>query len=143
MENQITLKSDTELTTVKNRHGREIMLIDESFWPELWAYENSELGGLTAVGQGRDYQSVYDAIIDQLEPIEQEDVPEAYDCENQAELDAILATGDYPKLGEGYELQSNATGTGIVRVGYHEYLGPLTLDYVKRNGLRLTISQMD
>ena len=54
-------------------------------------------------------------------------------CENWDDINLI----------EGYRYQSNFTGTGIVGVGHMESLDPLTPDYLKQSGIRLTIGEIE
>ena len=76
------------------------------------------------------FEGAWEIAIDESVAIDESDVPEAYGFygENAAlklrqagEL-AEAGDGEYPELVEGYEMQSNSSGTGIVNVDHYAWL---------------------
>ena len=50
---------------------------------------------------------------------------------------------EYPELQEGYQYQSNASGTGIVETGYYEWLQELTPEYLCEAKIKLVVRHRD
>ena len=137
---QITLKQDTEILDVKSRFDNPIGFVMEDYEAPLWIYSWDAYGAPTRIISADTWEGAYDACIDDLPTIEASEVFEAYGFEDQASFDQTVENDpDTLELSEGYQYQSNATGTGIVNVGHYESLNPLTTDYVKRNGIKITI----
>ncbi len=132
MTKQITLKDGTELRSVQSAYGNPIEFFDD--WGALWAYRDAE--GLRCVVAANSWHDALEAAYDTLPTIAESEVPEAYGFETLAELHEA----DSPELLEGYQYQSNATGTGIVSVSLNgETLEPLTTDLLCRLGWTLEI----
>lgn len=148
----IHLKDGTRLVGVRAKR---------SGFPEH-VYDDGE-GGIYVFGyeygpsmfiRAPSFETAWEIAIDESTPIDQSEVPEAYGFENQEALDAAVACakdGDYPELVEGYELQSNSTGTGIVDVGHYAWLEELDerrhlrADWLDRGsgGYRLLVQRDD
>jgi hypothetical protein len=90
----------------------------------------------------RSWDSAYETCIDEMRTIDDKEVFEAYGFDSQADMDACENWDDI-ELIEGYRQQSNCVGTGIVGVGHMESLSPLTPDYLKQSGIRLTIGEIE
>ena len=137
---QITLKPDTEILKVTTRFDNPIPFVTEDFEAPLWIYSWDAYGSPTMVISADSWEIAYDACIDELPTIATSEVYEAYGFDDQASFDQALENDpDSLELDEGYRYQSNATGTGIVNVGLYEGLSPLTTEYVKQAGIKITI----
>jgi hypothetical protein len=114
-------------------------------WGPLWVYGH-EFGPMMII-RAKSFETAYEIAIDESPTIPVEEVPEAYGFygENaKAELDAAVTKardgiGEYPELIEGYQYQSNCSGTGIVSVGHYEWLQELTPAFCKEAGIDLEI----
>jgi len=62
---------------------------------------------------------------------------------SQAEEKARDGHGEYPDLIEGYEQQSNATGTGIVNVGHYAWMHEAELDEIEIVRKEKPVCQVD
>ncbi len=114
--------------------SRALPVYDDGF--DTLFVHGDEFGPLRVIAADT-WGSAYQIAIDEMEPIAPCDVPEAYGCDTQADLDAAFERGEIPELAEGYQYQSCFTGTGIVWMGHHEWLTPLA-DYNARTAYPIT-----
>lgn len=144
-QEQIVLKTDTELLKAATRFDNEITVVAEDSEAPLWIYSWDAYGSPTCIVSATSWDSAYEALIDELPTIPDSELYEAYGFETQADFDACRNDDlhDWPELIEGYQYQSNFTGTGIVNIGHYESLSPLTSDYLKQSGIKLTIGVID
>lgn len=141
---QIKPIADLQIASITGPGGYPVRYWTEDCGEGLWLYRDAS--GIMGVVQARTWETAYECVLDEiLHPIELSEVPEAYGCESQEELDRLVAqaeeTGDYPELIDGYEYQPNASGTGIVPVDYNEFLEPLTPELLKDLGLQLRLER--
>ena len=143
MTKQITLKDDTSLIAC-TREGiintYTLVTYDDGFGP-LWIYGHEY--GPTIIVRAMSFEAAYEIAIDESLTIAPSEVPEAYGFDTQEELSAVVEAGEYPDLLEGYQYQSNATGTGIVEVGHYEWCEELTPESIERFSLKITIAKED
>jgi hypothetical protein len=95
--------------------------------------------------RAQDWHSAYEIAIDESPTVPVEELHEAYGFETREEMEKAdkLAQGglaEWPDLQEGYQYQSNASGTGVVFSGYYEWLEPFTSEYLKREEIRIRIA---
>jgi hypothetical protein len=122
-----------------NQYGRVIDYYDDGFGP-LWIFQNSM--GIERIIRSRTWEDAYSIAVDERAPISEDRVHEAYGLNSQAELDA--ADKETVELIEGYEYQSNATGTGIVDVDLNgEQLSPLTYEMLKEMEITMSFTEED
>ena len=122
------LKHNTELvgaTWVRPYGNQPLDWYDEGIGP-LWVCGNES--GPTRIIRALSFDVAWEIMVDGMATIEPAELPEAYGFDSQAELDAAVESGEWPDLIEGYEFQSNASGTGIVDVGHYAWLRELTLE---------------
>ena len=137
---QLRLKQATEILDVKSRFDNPIEFVMADYDAPMWIYSWDAYGAPTRIISADTWEGAYDACLDDLPTIEPSEVFEAYGFEDQASFDReVELNPDRIELCEGYRYQPNATGTGIVNVGHYEGLEPLTTDYVKRTGIKLSI----
>ena len=94
-----------------------------SFGYPLWLY-GQEYGPTMLIAAGS-FEDAYEIAMDESKTVSEDDLYEAYGFDTQAEYDKWTAErdeDDYRDLAEGFQYQSNSTGTGIVNVGYYEWL---------------------
>lgn len=138
MPDNIKLKSDTSLVGVREREsGFPVRVYDDGDGP-LWVYATNSGPWMVTrmVIRAQSFEDAYSIAIDESTTIAESDVPEAYGFDGpngalelrHATERAEAGLGEYPDLQEGYQYQDNASGTGIVWVGYHESLRELTRD---------------
>ena len=125
--------------TLTYRHGNESKYppkVYDDCSGDLYVY-GQEYGPICLI-RANSWEAAYEIAIDESPPVALDDVHEAYGFDTQAELDdARRANPDGgPELAEGYQYQTNATGTGIVNSGYYEWLN--TLDEFNRGGDQIT-----
>ena len=132
----------------------------ETWGDHLWAFCD-EFGPRVFVTADT-FETAWEEAVDALPAIPADEVPEAYGFDTDEELAAAASKavrrenespgtyGTYgedqtPNLAEGYEYQSNATGTGIVWVGYHATLVCPTSDMLpeKWRGTKLSVTIVD
>jgi len=144
-QEQIILKTDTELLKASTRFDNEILVVAEDSEAPLWIYSFDAYGSPTCIVSAVSWNSAYEALIDELPTIPESEVYEAYGFETQADFEARFDDDlyEWSELAEGYRYQSNCTGTGIVSIGHHESLSPLTTDYLKQSGIKLSIGVID
>jgi hypothetical protein len=153
--------------------GHEVALLDEYGMScgsnAEWFVCGHEFGA-THIIHASSYSDAWDAWIDELPTIPEEELIEAYAPSNESgsfldeaidaypgrgegrwtdddwatikanakrALDAMVeaasgpqGTGDYPEIVEGYEMQSNCSGTGIVDVGHYAWMNEADLSKV-------------
>jgi hypothetical protein len=98
--------------------------------------------GPTHVIRAHSVHSALDIWADEQPSIPVEDVPEAYGFDSEDELRAFEERGEYPELADGYAYQENHDGgSGIVNVGYYQWIVPL--DAANRERLGVTIQVAD
>ena len=130
------ISDDETLTGCKNEYGRQLKIWDDGFG-QLYVFSNSL--GVGGVVRAMSESDAWECVSDEIKtPIAVDDLPTAYgsfDKMCEAGFSASFAArwhdvyfhvnmlakanptdGEYPELIEGYELQSNATATGIVNV---------------------------
>ena len=127
------------LVSVTQHWGGAVRCWDDGMG-QLWLYQDA--GGTLGVVRAQTWEDAYDCVLDEiLTPIPADEVAEAYGFPDQAALDAAIAAGAEPELVEGYQYQSNATGTGIVPIDLNgELLEPLTVERVRQMDLRVKLS---
>lgn len=141
MTKQIQTKYDTDVIGV-TRYGRPLIHDIDTFYP-LWAYQQY-CGPLKIVG-GAHFSDAYESAIDQCPTIQESEIYEAYGFDSVAEYQAAIDSGDTDDIAliEGYQYQANASGTGIVAVGHHESLDPLTPSLLRALDLNIQIRTYD
>ena len=143
MKDQITPKDETTLIACK-RVGIistfTLDIYDDCYGP-LWVYGHEF--GPTMVIRASTFETAYEIAIDESLTIAPSEVPEAYGFDTQEELDTVVEAGEHPDLLEGYQYQSNATGTGIVNVGHYEWIEELTPETIERFNLKISIAKED
>lgn len=111
------------MLTATNPHGRAIPTIDD--WgddsADLWAVLNEY--GIHSIVRAQTYEDAYEAWADEQPTVPVAELPEAFGFDTEAEYLAAVgraaaAEGEWPKLTEGYAYQGNASGSGVVWVGY-------------------------
>lgn len=127
----ITLKDGTSLVGARCRkYNFPIETYDDGDGP-VWMFGmggHSDCPGL--IIRARSFELAYEIAIDEAATIPESEVPEAYGFYGEhAALElrhavehADAGAGEYPELVDGYEYQSNASGTGIVNVGHYAWL---------------------
>jgi len=165
----IELKPDTQLTMAWTQSYREpwcsaypVRVYDDCDGP-LWIFGQEY--GPTMVIRARSFETAWEIAVDESPTIEPEDVPEAhgydgwcsggykrvmevYSPETAKErfefaVRAAQEEGsEHPDLLEGYEYQSNSSGTGIADVGHYVWLRELTADDLHDDrGLRIRVQR--
>ncbi len=151
----IELKDGTHLESAHNINyaGMDrspVQSYDDCMGP-LWLFGHEF--GVAMVIRAQSFESAWEIAIDEspVIPDTLSDICEAYgyygpECRNDAgELweDAVRAAENcenFPELIEGYEYQSNATGSGIVDVGHYAWLREaLTSDFLGDSRLRIVV----
>jgi len=105
--------------TVDGREYDDVKVYDDAFGQ--WYLFGHEFGPVWLI-RADSFQSAWEIAIDESPTIDVDDIHEAYDM-SKDEFEAKSHAernedGDWPDLVEGYEYQSNATGSGIVNVGH-------------------------
>ena len=152
-----------------NEYGTPMKTYDDGFGP-LWLYR--EAGGLQGIVRAQSWESAYEICQDEIMTrVPQDEVIEAYgfytldrsepgNPRYQALRDAGELLAEFNTryeaekycldtiqreecdLAEGYEYQSNATGTGIVSFDLNgQSLGQLTPELAERLGIRIQVSE--
>jgi hypothetical protein len=147
------LKRDTTLVSATTENGYELAVYDDGDGP-LWLY--GQEFGCSMVIRARSFEQAWGIMLDESFTIEDSEVWEAYGYNSEEEYAAVCdrimaeeADGVYPEwpgLAEGYEYQSNFTGTGIVDVGHYSWLREAELVDFKtseRGHIKLTIRHHD
>lgn len=143
---------------------RPIRYYDDGYGP-LWILRDT--CGIVGIVRCQTYEDAYEIAGDEFRtPIAPEDIPEAYGAydhlrdylvsqghEDTYDLrdfanryapiyfDIVKANDNCPELIEGYEYQSNATGTGIVAVDLDgEALDPLTPELCERLDIEMLVT---
>jgi hypothetical protein len=98
---------------------------DDAWWGKLWVYGDEF--GATHVVRAQSSDDALDCIYDLLTPIPED------------ELDEAFPEGPEGDLAEGYQFQSNATGTGIVFPGFYEWLVELTPEVREKLGVTVCV----
>lgn len=126
----MNIKNETVLTGAHSLPWNlPLHTYDDGLGP-VWIY--SEGHGPRMVVRALSFDKAYEIILDELPPIPQEDLPEAYGyygagaeiCFQDAVSAATLGIFEYPELVDGYRYQPNATGTGIVELCHEARLRP-------------------
>lgn len=126
------LKSCTSLIGARSTDsGYPLPVYDDGDGP-LWLF--GEEYGATMLVRASSFEAAWGIVIDESRTIDPSEVPEAFGYEGedaQARLDADLreardGRGEWPDLIDGYEYQSNSSGTGIVSVSYYAWLREFT-----------------
>ena len=132
------ITDDQELVSASTRHGTPIETYDDSMGT-LYAYRDAS--GLVGLVRALSWHGAWYLVEDEiLEPIPEEDMPEAYGFDTLEELQAA----EWPDLAEGYSYQSNATGTGIVAHDLNgESLNELTPDLLAALEWRIEVKDLD
>ena len=140
--------------------GNEVPCV-ETWDDHLWALCD-EFGPRVFVTADT-FENAWEEAVDALPAIPADEVHEAYGFDTDEELAAAASKADRrenespgtygeqrgedqtPSLAEGYEYQSNATGTGIVWVGYHATLVCPTSDMLPEQwrGTKLSVTIAD
>ncbi len=140
----ITLKSSTTLRSARTRTGYDLKVYDDC-WGTLWLYGHEY--GPTMLIRAEGVESAHSIAIDASKTINADEMWEAYGFDNEAayqervtQLANPYNDGEYPDLSEGYQYQSNSSGTGIVNVGYYEwYREAEASDFQGCERLRITV----
>lgn len=114
-----TENSDLSLAIYK---GRPVRTYDDGFG-SLFVY-GAEFGPSIVI-RAMSWEDAYEIAIDESPAIPYSEVPEAYGFDNKEEFSAAIQDGHDLELTEGYQFQSNSTGTGIVFSGYYDWLTPI------------------
>ena len=153
----ITLKDSTSLSSAYLAESypggkRFPVRTYDDCWGQLWLFGCEH--GVTHVIRTRTFEQAWEIAIDESPTISDElsDIAEAYgyygpDCLNDAGEswhDAVRGAKNcenFPELIEGYEYQSNMSGTGIVDVGHYAWLREAeAADFQNDNRLRVVIT---
>jgi len=129
------------LLSAETEYGTAIRIYDDG-WGPLWIYSTDPYGSIAMVVRAQTFEQAYECAIDESPTIDASEVHEAYGCESQAQLDALVEEEECPDLIEGYQHQSNSTGTGIVDVGHSENLCPLTAALVRALSITVKIGPL-
>lgn len=139
---QIEPKDETRLARAFTCHGSEIKTYDDGCGP-LWIVRG--VYGVRRIIRARSWEAAYEIHIDEEPPIEVGELWQAYGFDTPEAFEAAIAqareSGDWPDLIEGYQYQSNSTGTGIVSVDYDERLDPLCTEDI-REGIRVELERL-
>lgn len=102
--------------------------------------------GVRRIVRAQSWEDAYEIHIDEEPPIETSELWEAYGFDSPEAFQVAIVeaevSGHYPELIDGYQYQSNCTGTGIVSTDYNETLDPLTSEMVRELGIRLTLERL-
>ena len=155
----ITLKDQTTLASAYLKESypggqRFVVPVYDDSWGELWVFGCEH--GVTRVIRCQSFESAWEIAIDESPTISADDVPEAYGFYGtppvhedtgetwghlQADMKDWTEDREHPELIEGYEYQSNMSGTGIVNVGHYSWLREAnTLDFQGENRLRIVVT---
>ena len=113
-----------DLDSAVNEYGRSIPVYDDGPWSNN-LYIQVYLDSVMRVIRADNYQDAYEIMLDEMTPIDADQVAEAYNGDD---------------LIEGFEYQPNATGTGIVEVSDYDLLLETTEEKLKEMGVILTWS---
>ena len=132
------ITDDQELVSATTRYGSPIRTYDDGMGT-LYAYRDA--GGLCGVVRALSWEDAWELVEDEiLEPIPDDEVPEAYGFDTLEELQAA----EEPDLVEGYSYQSNATGSGIVQHDLNgEALNELTPDLLAALEWHIEVKDLD
>jgi len=129
---------DDERLTGARVDGSAVNVYDNGFG-SLWLYQNYEAP--TWIVRAQSFEEALETVYDEMRPVPEDEVHEAYGFDTRAEFDAAVrkldGSGDYLELTDGFYYQSNASGTGIVFPGYHEALEELTPALAERLGVEI------
>ena len=135
------ITDEQNIKRIVSQYGREIRFWDDGFGP-LWVYRESlgRLGYVRALTWEEAYECVLDEILD---PIPVSELHEAYGFDSQAEFEeAVNTRPETMELCEGYQYQSNSTGTGIVAIDLNgESLDLLTPELLSQIGDTIEFTQ--
>lgn len=154
---QLTPKDCTSFVAAA-QHGSALRVWDDGYGP-LWVYRGPY--GIRVIVRAQTWETAYEAAIDTLPTIPPQEIPEAYGFNGwdsagkrtetvyspetaKTRFDAYLAAAergehDLPELIEGYQYQSNASGTGIVSTDYDDRLDPLTIELLRDLDLQIKL----
>lgn len=134
------LKPDTTVTRAETATGQEIPVHTDSYLDSL-VYVVVEMCGPVAVVVAESWEDALEILIDNLAPIPESEILEAYGYygdDAQSRFDADVNAERYPDLAEGYYYQDNATGTGIVSLDHTWILSQWT----RASGVQLYIERI-
>ena len=129
METLIT--DEQTLAGAKTEYGNDIKIWDDGFG-DLYIHRDSM--GISGIVRANTWEEAYECVLDEiLIPISKEDAQELYEDMKKE------GTEDLP---EGYQYQSNTTGTGIVDIDLNgDYLDKLTPELLKQLNISLQITE--
>lgn len=119
------LKNGTRVVAARNRYGSPVEVVDEGYGSGDTVYLYGDETGTRLVVVAQSWEDAYEAAIDSRPTIPKDEVYEAYGFDSPEEMAAwegeYAREGEYRELEEGYQYQSNASGTGIVNAGHYEW----------------------
>lgn len=120
------------LEGAKSRFGSDIKVWDDGFG-DLYIHRDSM--GINGIVRANSWHEAYECVLDEiLTPISVEDAKELFDEMGSEEAD----------LPEGYQYQSNSTGTGIVYTDLNgDYLDKLNKELLDELEIELIIKEED
>jgi hypothetical protein len=121
MATQLKLKRDTEIyMATRTASGVEIDVLNE--WPfedaQVYVCSDDAYGMPRCVIVAKSFEDAYEAFIDYLPTVPQDELYEAYGFESDDEFQEALDSDECPELCDGYSYQANFSGTGVVDTMY-------------------------
>lgn len=118
---------------------RHKLRVYDDGWGKLYLFGNEF--GPTWVIRARSLETAYDIWLDEQPTVPKDELYLAYGFSSEKAFnDLMKAHPEYPlSLPKGYEYQPNASGTGIVEVGYYEWFRELTQEQMDRHGIKLQV----
>ena len=140
----IELKDSTTLISAQSGTGYEIPVYDDC-WGTLWICGHEF--GPNFIIRAHSFDTAYEIWLDETPTIDESELWEAHGFDSVEEFKLAVAASDfdwdrwnYGGLAEGYQYQSNFTGTGIVNEGFYAWLQELTPAYMLETGIRISIA---
>lgn len=151
-QTQLRLRDGTEIANATMHKGHSDLRVVVAYGEALWivweacGHFGVVAGIVAAVGE----HDAYEALIDELPTVPEEDLHAAYGFDTSEDFAAFL-DGVWPEempeggpdLVEGYAYQSNFTGTGIVWTQDLGWPQPLTKSVLDASGIELAIGHLD
>lgn len=120
------LKRNTYVAAATNEYDRSLEVVEANgsgFGEKVYVGIDDPYGMVRCVIVADSWEQAYEALIDSLPTIDEDELFEAYGFESKEEFDEAVEQAekcgsDWPELIDGYTYQSNASGTGIVDTMY-------------------------